>query len=46
MNFKAIEFLRPFAALGVVLIHVWAFSFNAMPLNVFGLDFQSHFFCC
>ena len=38
MNFKAVEFLRTFAALGVVWIHVWAFSFNAMPLNVFGLD--------
>lgn len=38
MNFKAIEFLRTFAALGVVWIHVWAFSFGAMPLNVFGID--------
>jgi peptidoglycan/LPS O-acetylase OafA/YrhL len=38
MNFKAIEFLRTFAALGVVWVHVWAFSFGAMPLNVFGID--------
>lgn len=38
MNFKPIEFLRTFASLGVVWVHLWAGSFNKMPLVVNGLD--------
>jgi peptidoglycan/LPS O-acetylase OafA/YrhL len=38
MNFKAIEFLRTFAALGVVWIHVWEFPFKAMSHNIVGVD--------
>jgi peptidoglycan/LPS O-acetylase OafA/YrhL len=38
MNFKAIEFLRTIASLGVVWVHLWAGSFSKMPLNFCGLD--------
>lgn len=38
MNFKSIEFLRTFSALGVVWIHVWIF-FGNPNWNLFSVDF-------
>jgi peptidoglycan/LPS O-acetylase OafA/YrhL len=37
LNFKSIEFLRTFSALGVVWIHVWTF-FRNPTLNLFSVD--------
>jgi peptidoglycan/LPS O-acetylase OafA/YrhL len=37
LNFKSIEFLRTFASIGVVCVHVWTF-FGNLTLNLFSFD--------